>query len=106
MYLAYTKDMVYQYKTEGLAIGDLVLVIYDEQKNPLGMLPIVEYPNNRWRNWRLGDGQDLLDAINLVGSDCVNDLEGFVNSLLVGINVDLADISQDDLKARILSSPL
>ena len=107
MYLAYTKDMVYQYKTEGLAIGDLSASnLVSEQLNPLGMLPIVEYPNNRWR---IGDWEmvkTLLDAINLVGSDCVNDLEGFVNSLLVGINVDLADISQEDLKARkILSFP-
>lgn len=108
VYLAYTKDHVFQYQTEGLAIGDLSVanLVGDVKSNPLGALPIIEYPNNRWR---IGDWEmvkTLLDAINLVGSDCVNDLEGFVSSLLVGINIDMKDITQEDLKARkILSFP-
>lgn len=106
-YIFYTRDKVYEYKSSGSEVGAIGyenhVRTYD---NPLGMIPIVEYPNNMWRigDWEMA--KTLLDAINLVGSDCVNDLEGVVNALLVGVNVDLNDLTQEQLKAsKMLSFP-
>lgn len=108
VYLIYTHDFTYRYEVDGCNLGELapVNLVGKPSDNPLKAIPIVEYPNNRWRigDWEMA--KTLLDAINKVGSDCVNDLEGFVNSLLVGINIDMKDVKQEDLNAsKIISFP-
>jgi len=53
--------------------------------------------------FRLGDweiAKELLDAINVVGSDSVNDLQQFVNSLLVAVNVELDDTHKKDIQGK------
>ena len=82
VYLAYTKDHVFQYQT-GLAIGDLSVtnLVGDVKANPLGALPIIEYPNNRWRIGDWGDGQDIARSI----TEEIVDLEGFELCLWVSL---------------------
>ena len=105
VYVIYTKDSVYRCEASNLALGVLdATSVITEQPNPMGLIPIIEYPNNMWRmgDWEMA--KSLLDAINLVGSDCVNDLEGMVQSIIVGVNVDLSDASMENFKAnKILS---
>jgi len=104
-YLVYTRDKIYRYEASGVGLGVLEpSMIKDEQDNPMGLIPIIEYPNNMWRmgDWEMA--KTLLDAINLVGSDCINDLEGAVSSILVGINIDLTDTKQEAFKARNIIS--
>ena len=107
VYIFYTTDKIYKCKSCGGSLG----IITDgskieEQDNPMGLIPIVEYRNN---TWGMGDWEmavNLLNAINLVGSDCVNDIEGVVNSILVGINLDLSESTQEKFKANnIISFP-
>jgi len=107
VFLVYTKDMVYKYVTDDYVFASVDTTEFKGSwKNALGIIPIIEYPNNKWR---LGDWEivkTLLDAINRTGSDCVNDLDGFVNSLLVGINVDLKDVTNEELTSnKIISFP-
>ena len=52
----------------------------------------------------IGNCQNLVDAINNVGSDSVNDLEQFVNSLLVATNVELNKQHKEDIQdSKIIS---
>ncbi len=99
VYLVYTHDMSYRYETKGVSWGDISSSdLVWSGVNPLGMIPVVEYPNNAFYlgDWEIA--KKLLDAINLVGSDCVNDLEQFVNSILVAVNCDLKATDRDQLK--------
>lgn len=105
VYLVYTHDRIYRYETSGQSFGileasDLVFSI----DNPLDEIPIIEYPNNAFRigDWEMA--KTLLDAINVVGSDCVNNLEQFVNSILVAINVDLTPDDLDNIRANKIVS--
>lgn len=98
VYLIYTHDFIYRYEKIGAVFGDLSDVEPTITPNILGEIPIVEYPNNTFRigDWEMA--KNLLDAINVVGSDSVNDLEQFVNSILVAVNVDLNDKAKTSLK--------
>lgn len=70
----------------------------------IGKVPIVEYPNNQWR---MGDWEaaiSILDAINVVGSDSVNDVVQYVNSILAVIGAELGDENMAALeKQKILN---
>ena len=63
--------------------------------NPLGRIPIVEYPLNRKRQGAFELVIPLLDAINLTASDRQNGVEQFVQALMRFHNVD---ISSSDFK--------
>lgn len=90
VYIIYTHDYVYRYETES-EIGDISPsdLVGEPYLNLSNMIPIVEYPNNPFRigDWEMA--KTLLDAINIIGSDSVNDLVQFVNSILVATNVDI-----------------
>lgn len=105
VYLVYTHDYTYRFETTGAQLGILDdAKLINKDPNILREIPIVEYPNNIFRlgDWEIA--KNLLDAINRVGSDSVNDLEQFVNSILVAINVELDDTHKEDLKKSKLIS--
>ena len=61
----------------------------------LGDIPIIEYPNNQWR---LGDFETvltILDGLNKLQSDRINSVEQLVNSILVFVNCELKEKSQN-----------
>lgn len=58
--------------------------------NPLGRIPIVEYPLNRKRLGAFEIVIPLLDAINLTASDRQNGVEQFVQALMRFHNVDIS----------------
>lgn len=60
-------------------------------------IPIIEYPLNMARIGAFEIVLDLLDAINLVESNCLDGIEQFVQSLLAFHNVDI-----DEEKAQLL----
>lgn len=64
--------------------------------NPLGRIPVVEYPLNRRRRGAFELVIPLLDAINTTASDRENGVEQFVQALMRFHNVD---ISKDDFEA-------
>lgn len=67
------------------------------QNHILGGIPIIEYPLNMARMGAFEIVLDLLDAINLVESNCLDGIEQFVQSLLAFHNVDI-----DEEKANLL----
>lgn len=91
-YYAYTKNAVYCYETQGAAEGQItsanILQGYPKP-HTLGGVPIVEYPNNQFR---IGDFEPALSVMNAINeniSDRMNDLEQFVQALLVFHNVEI-----------------
>lgn len=64
-------------------------IITRNEHHALGLIPIIEYPNN---DTRLGDFEKvipLLNAINKVQSNRVDGVEQFIQSLMVLKNVDI-----------------
>lgn len=69
--------------------------IVEHKLHGLKNIPITAFENN---NFLLGDFETaltILDAINKVGSDSVNDIENFVQSLLVLVNATLGDTKEE-----------
>ena len=91
-YYAYTKNTVYRYLSKNAAEGNIVAEELQEgypKTHLLGGVPIVEYPNNQFR---IGDFEPALSVMNAINeniSDRMNDLEQFVQSLLVFYNVEI-----------------
>jgi len=99
VYNVYTPDLVFRFKSNSaygsLSVADLM---GEPLPNVLGKLPIVEYENNMFRMGDWETAVSLLNAINVVGSDSVNDLSQFVQSLLVITNADFTDDDIVNLK--------
>ena len=72
--------------------------IVKSEPNPLGMVPIVEYPLN---NARLGAFEivlPILDAINTVQSNRLDGVEQFIQSLLILYNAEIEDDAAKTLR--------
>lgn len=71
-----------------------------------GYLPVVEYDNNAWR---LGDWEvavTLMDAIDTLASDGVNDIEQFVQNVLVAVGMEFTEATQQTLnEVGVLNIP-
>ena len=95
IYNVYLGRKQYQFKVEGVnGYTDLNTDNLINQFNALYECPIIEYRNNMSM---MGDWEpaiSIIDAINVVGSDSVNDIVQFVQSLLVFLN---AELGQDDI---------
>ena len=66
--------------------GDMIWV---EAPNPLGAIPVIEYPANTARLGAFEIVLTLLDALNNVDSNALDDIEQTVQSLLLLRNVDI-----------------
>lgn len=95
-FVVYTKNKIFTYEedTEKKTISGLV-----EKDNPLGEIPVFEYPAN---NARLGAFEivlPLLDAINRINSNDVDAGDTQIQSFLKFINCDLDGDALDNLAA-------
>lgn len=81
VYSVYTADSYFE-------IQDTELIL--NKANPLGMIPIVEYPANSARLGAFEIVLPLLDAINLTVSNRLDGIESFIQSLLMFKGVDIA----------------
>ncbi len=109
LYTVYTTDEVYMFKVPfASGISDSTYVGANITKdnmiegfpksNPLGMIPIVECENNQFRMGHWETAITLMDAINKTASDSVNDVEQFVNAILVAINAEFTKEEMDNVK--------
>lgn len=77
--------------------------IIDYDVNPIGLNPIVLVKNNQFM---LGDfelAMDISDALNLLASDSISDVENVIKSLLVIMNAEITgDEAKKARKNRIL----
>lgn len=86
-YGVYTADRYFE------LVGDKVV---EERGNPLGAVPIIEYPTNHARLGAFENVVSMLDAINMVASNRIDGVEQFVQSFLKFIN---CDIDEEKFKA-------
>jgi len=78
-FTAYTNNAVYTLKGNSLVGG---LSLKDTQPNPLGMVPIIEYPYNSQRQGCFEKVIPLLDALNTATSDRLNGLAQHIQELM------------------------
>lgn len=71
-----------------------------EEPNPLGMIPIMEYPANNARLSVIEIVIDLLDAINDLDSNRLDGVEQFIQSLLVVYNADIGEETANTLREK------
>ena len=89
IFSVYSNDWYWKIKNEKIIESD---------KNPLGMIPIIEYPAN---NARLGAFEivlPLLDAINTVASNRLDGIEQFIQAFVKFINCDVTSDDFEKLK--------
>ena len=104
VYEVYTSNMYYRFE----APNDVYMLTASDLKESyphiLKQVPIVEYTNNQFRigHWEMA--LSLLDAINLLGSDSVNDVEQFVNSILVATNAEFDEEAINSIKLHKMVS--
>lgn len=85
-YTVYTYDSIYKLNDYG---------VIEKSGNPLGYIPVIEYPEN---NSRLGAFEivlPILDEINNVMSNEIDDIEQTVQALLILIGVDIDEKDAD-----------
>lgn len=90
-YTVYTKDAIFSIKNG----------VVSSEKNSLGYIPIIEYPEN---NSRLGAFEivlGILDSLNLIESNALDDIEQTVQAILVLIGVD---IEQRDADGNVINT--
>lgn len=90
-YVVYDRDFQYQYSVKGVPTTKIQPkdMISAPKAHFLGDVPIVEYPNNRWR---IGDFEivmTVLNAINDLHSDRMNSIKQVVDAVLVFIGCHL-----------------
>lgn len=104
VYEVYTSNTYYRFESP----NDVYVLTSSDLKESyphiLGQVPIVEYTNNQFRigHWEMA--LSLLDAINLLGSDSVNDVEQFVNSILVATNAEFDNEAIESIKTHKMVS--
>jgi len=78
--------------------------IITNRPNPLGLIPIVEYPANTARLGVFETVLPLLDAVNLLDSNALDGIEQFVQSLLVlyNCNIEEGTTATDIQKAGLI----
>ncbi|MCD3254376.1 phage portal protein [Clostridium botulinum] len=88
----YTKKYIYYY-----TLDDKNKMIFDEQKEHYyDEVPIIEFPNNRFRRSDFEGIISLNDSYNLNYADISNDIEYFSNCYLILEN--MAGTNKDDIK--------
>ena len=70
------------------------------EKNPLGFIPIMEYPANNSRLSVIEIVIDLLNAINDLDSNRLDGVEQFIQSLLVVYNADIGEETANTLREK------
>ena len=80
-YYVYTKTRYYEIESN---------TIWVDAPNPLGEIPVIEYPANTARLGAFEIVLPLLDALNSVDSNALDDIEQTVQAILILRNVDLS----------------
>jgi len=95
IYGVYTEDRYFTWTMDDRDT-DFVKAAPTMEANPLGMLPIVEYPLNSSRMGYVELCITLFNAINTIGCNRLDGIEQFVQALLVFINCKLpAEMDND-----------
>lgn len=92
-FIVYTNTKCFEYNTgtTGTLDGEV-----KEVKNPVGIIPIVMYPNN---DELMGDFEPaipILDAINQIYANRIDNIDDIVEAFLVFVNTEIFEQKTDD----------
>jgi len=89
--MCYTDKLVYYYllTMKGRTQKDLKIEFERVEINPLGQIPLFEYKLNKSKIGLIELVKGMLDALNTITSADLDDIEQFVQSLLVFINQEV-----------------
>lgn len=95
----YTRHGLYTFESDKESMITKEDLVEFVQYN-VGGVPIIEYPNNRWRigDWELCIG--LMDAINSLDSGRLDDIDQIIQSLIVFVNADIDSTRYDEMRER------
>lgn len=104
IFYAYTDKERYVIECEGqntFSAKSAKIVDYDV--NPIGLNPIILVKNNQFMQGDFELAMDISDALNLLASDSVSDVENVIKSLLIIMNAEITgDEAEKARKNRIL----
>lgn len=101
-FTAFTDDTIYYIKSVGNNTLSGTKNEVTEDINIIGLNPIQEVQNNEFRMGDFEVAISVLNALNQIASDSVNDVENVLKSLLVIINSELDDNTDEIKKNRVL----
>ena len=89
--MCYTKFDVFHFNVTitKKSRGNFKATFIKQENNPLGKIPIVEYKLNKSRLGLVELVKSMIDALNFITSADLDDIEQFVQSLLVFVNQDV-----------------
>lgn len=90
VYVVYTPKLYFE-----VANGEIV----DQQKNTLGLIPVVEYVHNEARMGAFEVVLPLLNALNVLESNRIDSVEDFVNAYDVFQNCEISSETYKELTA-------
>lgn len=107
----YTNTQYYEWVLEydNFEFPDITKItpIYDNKINGLGVIPITEYVNNHNRIGLVEALIDLFNAVNLLGSNALENIEQIIQSYLIFLNVDLPEeVDSGGNKIKVQPKPV
>lgn len=103
IFYCYTDSEVFKIECDGQDTFNNSAVIVDHDVNAIGLNPIQLVKNNQFMQGDFELAIEISDAINLLGSDSISDVENVIKSLLVIMNAELdADEAKKARANRIL----
>lgn len=102
-FLCYTDTQIFVIESNGKYSLNNNSKIIETARNPIGLNPIIRVQNNAFLMGDFEIAISVLNALNLIASDSVNDVENVIKSLLVIINAELNKENVENVKKnRIL----
>ena len=89
IFYCYTDDEMYKIECDGQDVFNNSAKIVDYDINPIGLNPIVLVKNNQFMQGDFEMAIEISDALNLLASDSISDVENVIKSLLIIINAEL-----------------
>lgn len=103
VFYCYTDNETYTIECDGEDTYNNSARIVDYDINPIGLNPIILIKNNQFMQGDFELATQISDALNLLASDSLTDVENVIKSLLVIMNAELTeDEAQKARKNRIL----
>lgn len=98
VFYCYTDNETYKIVSKGQGVLNNEAEIVDIDINPMGLNPIQLVKNNQFMQGDFELAIDVADALNLLASDSLTDIDNVIKSLLVIMNAELTD--DEAAKAR------
>lgn len=103
IFYCYSDEEMYKIECDGQNVFNNSARIVDYDINPIGLNPIVLVKNNQFMQGDFEMAIEISDALNLLASDSISDVENVIKSLLIILNAELGeDEAKKARKNRIL----